>query len=80
MIFVLDIFRRDMMSDLTLIFLYLCLVEIKHGRLINWSQSFLETISLTQSNRLQSFVINYKVLKQLVELTSIWNLTRIIKY
>jgi len=62
--FVLDISRLGIMGDLVLVFLYSCLVEIKHGRLMNWSQSFIEVMSLAQCNRWQSLVINYKVLEQ----------------
>ena len=64
MAFVLDVFRLGTTSDLVVVFLYPCLVEIKHGRLMNWSQSFLETMSWTQCNQLQSLVINYKVLEE----------------
>jgi len=62
--FVLDVFRLGNMGDLVLVFLYPFLVEIKHGRLMNWSQSFLEAMSSPQCNRLQSLVINYKVIEQ----------------
>jgi len=64
MTFVLDVFRLDMMGDLVLVFLYQCLVEIKHDRLMNWFQSFLEEMSSIECNNLQSLVINCKVLEQ----------------
>ena len=67
MAFVLDVFRLGMTSDIVLVFLYPCLVEIKHGRLMNWSQSFLEAMSSTQCNWLQ-----------VTKLTSTWNLASII--